>query len=140
MEIFQNLILNPYVLRSTKVIGYITVGSNKIDEAVKFYDELFAELGIGRFMEEDGIFVVWGSADSPGFCVTRPFDENKATVGNGSMAAFVVDSKEKVNSLHQKALSLGATDEGAPGPRGENFYAGYFRDLDGNKLNFFCEA
>ena len=30
------------------------------------------------------------------------------------------------------------TDEGAPGPRGDQFYAGYFRDLDGNKLNAFC--
>ena len=29
-------------------------------------------------------------------------------------------------------------DEGAPGVRGGGFYVGYFRDLDGNKLNAFC--
>ncbi len=40
--------------------------------------------------------------------------------------------------LHAKALELGGTDEGAPGPSGDGFYAAYFRDLDGNKLNAFC--
>jgi predicted lactoylglutathione lyase len=54
------------------------------------------------------------------------------------MVALMVDSKAKVDALHRKALQLGAKDEGPAGPRGEGFYAGYFRDLDGNKLNFFC--
>lgn len=122
------------------MIGYIMVGSNKLEQAVKFYDELFGALGIGRFMEDDS-FVAWGSAESPGFCVTKPFDGEPATVGNGSMAAFIVESKNQVDTMHEKALSLGAKDEGAPGPRGDgSFYGGYFRDLDGNKLNFFCMA
>jgi hypothetical protein len=34
-------------------------------------------------------------------------------------------------------LELCGRDEGAPGPRADGFYAGYFRDLDGNKLNAF---
>ena len=63
---------------------------------------------------------------------------NTATVGNGVMVALVVDSRDKVDRLYAKALALGATDEGPAGPRGDNFYAGYFRDLDGNKLNVFC--
>ena len=53
------------------------------------------------------------------------------------MVALVVDSKAKVDALYKKAIALGAMDEGAAGPRGDNFYAGYFRDPDGNKLNFF---
>ncbi len=61
-----------------------------------------------------------------------------ATVGNGVMAAIVVDSKEKVDRVYKKAIDLGAQDEGPDGPRGDSFYAGYFRDLDGNKLNVFC--
>jgi len=70
--------------------------------------------------------------------VAKPHDGNAATVGNGMMVALAVDSQEKVNALHAKALELGGTDEGAPGPRGDSgFYAGYFRDLDGNKLNAF---
>lgn len=85
-------------------------------------------------------FVAWGvSPEQPSLGVIKPFDGEPATVGNGSMAALVVDSAEKVQALYQKALELGAKDEGAPGPRGnDGFYAAYFRDLDGNKLNAFC--
>lgn len=54
------------------------------------------------------------------------------------MVALAVDSPEKVDRLYKKALELGATCEGPAGPRGEGFYAGYFRDPDGNKLNAFC--
>jgi predicted lactoylglutathione lyase len=68
---------------------------------------------------------------------TSRFDKKAATVGKGVMVALVVDSEAKVNALHRKALQLGAKDEGAPGKRSESFYAGYFRDLDGNKLNIF---
>ena len=32
----------------------------------------------------------------------------------------------------------GDADESPAGPRGEGFYAGYFRDLDGNKLDVYC--
>ena len=119
------------------MIGYVTVGTNDFEKAVAFYDQLFVLLGAGRFMEEDS-FVAWApSPESPGFSVSKPFDGKPATVGNGTMMALVVNSKEKVHSVYDKALELGGTDEGPPGPRGEGFYAGYFRDLDGNKLNVF---
>ena len=120
------------------MIGYVTLGSNDILKAAAFYDALLGEIGARRFMESDG-FVAWAVApDKPALSVIRPHDGNPATVGNGTMVALAVNAPEKVKALHAKALELGATDEGAPGPRGENFYAGYFRDPDGNKLNFFC--
>ncbi len=120
------------------MIGYVTVGTNDLERAAAFYDRLFAVIGAGRFMEEDR-FVAWAvSPETPGFAATKPFDENPATVGNGMMVALAVDSKEKVQALYEKALELGGTDEGPPGLRGDFFYAGYFRDLDGNKLNVFC--
>ena len=76
--------------------------------------------------------------DKPALSVTYPFDGNAATAGNGVMVALAVDSQEKVKALYDKALELGGTDEGPPGPRGDSgFYAAYFRDLDGNKLCFF---
>jgi predicted lactoylglutathione lyase len=82
--------------------------------------------------------VAWAVApDQPAVSVTTPFDGNAATPGNGTMVALVVDSKEKVHELYDKAISLGGQDEGPPGPRMDGFYAGYFRDLDGNKLNVF---
>jgi catechol 2,3-dioxygenase-like lactoylglutathione lyase family enzyme len=120
------------------MIGYVTLGTNDLERAVAFYDALFAELGAGRFMETEQ-FVAWAAApDQPGLSVTKPYDGKPATVGNGTMVALMVDSTDKVDQVYRKALELGATDEGPAGPRGdEGFYAGYFRDLDGNKLNVF---
>ena len=121
------------------MIGYVTLGTNDLERAAAFYDQLLSIIGAGRFMEEDR-FVAWGVApDKPGLSVTKPYDGNAATVGNGVMVALVVKSPEQVGALHAKALELGGKDEGAPGPRGDSgFYAAYFRDLDGNKLNAFC--
>ena len=121
------------------MIGYVTVGTNDLAKAADFYDELLAGVGAKRFMEME-TFIAWSNDDptAAGFSITKPFDGNPASVGNGVMIAFMVDSTDKVDALYAKAIELGATDEGAPGPRSENFYAGYFRDLDGNKLNFFC--
>jgi len=121
------------------MIGYVTLGTNDIKRAAAFYDALLTVIGAGRYMEED-TFVAWAvSPDKPALGVIKPFDGKPATVGNGTMVALVVDSTGKVDALHAKALALGGKDEGAPGPRGTSgFYAAYFRDLDGNKLNCFC--
>jgi predicted lactoylglutathione lyase len=120
------------------MIGYVMLGTNDIERAAQFYDQLLAEFGAKRFMEMDS-FIAWSSSPgAPALCVTKPFDGNAASVGNGVMVALGVDSNEKVDAIYRRALELGATDEGAPGPRGDNFYAGYFRDPDGNKLNTFC--
>jgi len=121
------------------MIGYITLGTNDFSRATAFYDELMKTLDIGRTMQDE-TFVVWGkSADGIGFSVTKPFDGNPATVGNGVMIALNVENQDKVKEVYRKAIELGATDEGEPGPRGNGgFYCGYFRDLDGNKLNIFC--
>ena len=121
------------------MIGYVTIGTNDLARAASFYDALLGEMGAKRMMENEQ-FVAWSvKPDQPGLGVTKPFDKKAATVGNGVMVALMVDSPAKVDALHRKALQLGGSNEGAPGPRGEDgFYAGYFRDLDGNKLNFFC--
>jgi catechol 2,3-dioxygenase-like lactoylglutathione lyase family enzyme len=120
------------------MIGYVTLGTNRFDDAAKFYDDLFAVIGAGRIWESDR-FIAWGTGmTSPAVSLAKPYDGNPATVGNGVMVALVVDAPEKVDAVHARALELGGTDEGAPGPRGEQFYAGYFRDLDGNKFNAFC--
>jgi predicted lactoylglutathione lyase len=119
------------------MIGYITVGTNDLEKAVAFYDALFAVVGAGRFMEED-TFVAWAVApDAPAFSVCKPYDGNAATVGNGNMVALTVDSTDMVDAVYAKALELGGSDEGPPGTRMDGFYAAYFRDLDGNKLNVF---
>ena len=120
------------------MIGYVTLGTNDLPRATAFYDALLAEIGAKRLWES-ARGIAWGVAeDKPGLGIMQPFDGKAATVGNGVMAAIVVDSRDKVDRLHRKALELGSKDEGAAGPRGEGVYEAYFRDLDGNKLNVFC--
>ena len=119
------------------MIGYVTLGTNDLARAGKFYDALLAELGAKRAMEMP-TFIAWASApNTPMVSVIKPFDGKSATVGNGVMVALAASSKAQVDAIHKKALALGGKDEGAPGPRGDGFYAGYFRDLDGNKLTAF---
>ena len=121
------------------MIGYVTLGTNDLAKAVAFYDELLAVIGASRFMAAEDVFVAWAvNPDQPGLSVTRPWDGNPATAGNGTMVALAVESKERVDEVYAKAMELGGSDEGPPGTRMEGFYAAYFRDLDGNKLNVFC--
>lgn len=122
------------------MIGYVTLGTQDLERGARFYDALLGEIGAKRFMESD-TFIAWSVAPNvPALSITKPYDGNPATVGNGVMIALVVDSTEKVDRLYAKAIELGGKDEGPAGPRGEGFYAGYFRDLDGNKLNVFCHG
>jgi len=125
------------------MIGYVMLGTNNLEKAVAYFDELFGSLGIGRFMEEEGTFVAWApSPEAPSIAVTVPYNKEPATVGNGNMVAIYLESREQVNAFHAKALELGGANDGAPGFRPEGsesgFYGAYFRDLDGNKLAAFC--
>jgi len=125
------------------MIGYVTVGSNDLARSAAFYDPIAAEMGVGRMMEFE-TFIAWGKMDgAPGIAATKPFDGEEATVGNGTMVALECKDREQVKRLYDIALANGGSDEGEPGPRGEPdesgmvFYAAYFRDPDGNKLNAF---
>ncbi|EDL49537.1 VOC family protein [Erythrobacter sp. SD-21] len=125
------------------MIGYVTLGTNDRERSAKFYDAVCGELGVGRMMEFDE-FIAWGEpSGGAGIGLTKPFDGNAATVGNGVMVALEAKDREQVQRIYDIALANGGSDEGAPGPRGEPdangvlFYAAYFRDPDGNKLNAF---
>jgi predicted lactoylglutathione lyase len=122
------------------MIGYVTLGTNDMARASHFYDELFSVVGGKRTMETEK-FIAWGNdPKAPMLFVIKPADGGKATIGNGVMVALAAKDKEEVNKIYQKAIALGGTCEGPAGPRGEGFYAGYFRDADGNKLCAFVMA
>ena len=125
------------------MIGYVTLGTADLAKSGAFYDELLGSIGASRMMEEPGYFIAWSRNDQEAaLSVTLPFNKEAATVGNGTMVAMVMECPEQVDAFYNKAMSLGGTCEGKPGYRPEGatsgFYAGYFRDLDGNKLNAFC--
>jgi predicted lactoylglutathione lyase len=120
------------------MIAYTMLGTNDLDRAGKFYDALFGELAASRAMETDRM-IAWATGPGqPMFSVVKPLDEKPATVGNGVMIALGASNPAAVDALHAKAMQLGGKDEGAPGVRGDMFYIAYCRDLDGNKINFFC--
>jgi catechol 2,3-dioxygenase-like lactoylglutathione lyase family enzyme len=119
------------------MIGYVTLGTNDLKRAAEFYDAIAGELGAKRMMEGEA-FIAWGEpGGGAGVGLTKPFDGEPATVGNGVMVAFQCKDKAQVDRVYNLARSMGAQDEGPPGERMPGFYAAYFRDPDGNKLNAF---
>jgi catechol 2,3-dioxygenase-like lactoylglutathione lyase family enzyme len=123
------------------MLAYSMVGSNDIDKARQFYSELLAEMGAKEMMvRPDGGAIFWGTQPGrPMFGICKPWDGEVAAKGNGTMTAFAVKDGAQVKAMYDKAISLGATCEGEPGPRLDGMVScGYVRDLDGNKLNFFC--
>ncbi|MES1197399.1 MAG: VOC family protein [Pseudomonadota bacterium] len=119
------------------MLGYVTLGTNDLKRAAEFYDAIAKEMGVSRMMESD-TFIAWGvPGGGAGIGLTKPFDGNAATVGNGVMAAIEAKNRAMVDRIYALAMSMGSKDEGGPGDRGGGFYAAYFRDPDGNKLNCF---
>lgn len=119
------------------MIGYVMLGTKDLARAAEFYDAIAGELGVNRMMESDK-FIAWANPGAgAGIGVGYPYDGQPMSVGNGVMVALQCKDPAQVDKIYNLALSLGASDEGAPGDRGGGFYAGYFRDRDGNKLNAF---
>ena len=121
------------------MIAYTTFGTNDLEKSGAFYDAIFAEMGIGRLWDTDGFIGYGPSMDQPMFGVCKPHNGEAATAGNGTMISLACPNKETVHKVYDKAIALGAQDEGEAGPRGDTgFYCGYFRDPDGNKINAFA--
>jgi catechol 2,3-dioxygenase-like lactoylglutathione lyase family enzyme len=117
------------------MLAYAMLGTNDKDRALAFYDAVLGEMGYGRTMDF-GTSVAYGSKDNPrapALAVGIPHDGKVASFGNGTMIA-IVGTEASIKAAHARALAMGGLDEGAPGPRGDGFYAAYVRDLDGNKL------
>ncbi len=122
------------------MIAYTIFGTNDLAKAGEFYDALLGEIGGKRAVEIPRVILYAGAEGTPFFGVAEPADGRACTNGNGTMISLGAASPEDVDRLYARAIELGATDDGPPGPRQNGdlqFYAGYFRDLDGNKLNFF---
>jgi uncharacterized glyoxalase superfamily protein PhnB len=118
------------------MIGYTMLGTNNYEKALQFYDKVLAPVGGKRAMDF-GVSTVYGSGNGAMLGIGQPYNKEPATWGNGTMVALQMPSKEKVHEVYDAAIANGASCEGPAGPRGDTFYAGYFRDLDGNKLCAF---
>lgn len=119
------------------MLSHVVIGTNDLDRAGEFYDAVLGEIGVQR-MARMPRAIIYGKDGKLQVMVATPFNEEPATVGNGMMVALAADSEETVQRVYAKAIEMGGSDEGEPGTRlGGSFYAGYFRDRDGNKLNIY---
>lgn len=127
------------------MIAYVTVGADDIARAKRFYQAFLPALGYGFSAGTEGLSYALPVAPGqramlPDFYVKPTFDGRPATAGNGTMVAFEASGQEQVRALHAAALKAGGSDEGAPGFRaayGADFYVGYLRDPQGNKIALF---
>ena len=117
------------------MFSFVTLGTNNLEKGKNFYNELLSLIGI-ILVEEDDRYVGYAKKDSQNieFYLMKPHNKEEATFGNGTMITFTAESKESVINTYNLALKLGGKDEGKPGPRHEEHFYAYFRDLDGNKI------
>lgn len=120
------------------MIVNVCFGTRDLERGAQFYDAIAAELGLVRYMETEKSIGWCKPGVGIGLAITRPFDGNPATVGNGVMATMAAENREQVDKVHALALAHGGSDEGAPGVRANGYYVAYFRDPDGNKLNILA--
>jgi len=122
------------------MFSFITLGTNNLNKSSDFYDKILSIIDIIQ-VAKDERYVGYAKKQNlkqVGFYLMKPLNKKEATFGNGTMITFTADSKERVINFYNLALKLGGKDEGSPGPRHqEDFYA-YFRDLDGNKICIYC--
>jgi catechol 2,3-dioxygenase-like lactoylglutathione lyase family enzyme len=122
------------------MLSYVTLGTNDLPRACRFYDAALGALDYVRHVDGENEKGYGPKDGTIQFWINRPYDDKPATVGNGTMPAFHAPSRGAVRDFHHAALNTGGSDEGAPGLRdyGPNFYAAYVRDPDGNKLSAVC--
>ena len=121
------------------MFSFITIGTNNLKNSKIFYNELLQSINIKNVIETDRYigYAKNSSLNKVEFYLMLPHNKKTATFGNGTMITFEIISKKDVDMFYNLALKLGATDEGLPGPRHEEHYYAYFRDLDGNKICAF---
>ena len=120
------------------MIGFATIGTNDLGRAISFYDELLGLINIKEVDKSERMKMYGIAKDQGTLVVLIPQNKELQHPGNGNMVAIRVDTKENIERLYSKTIELGGTDEGKPGERAPTFYGAYVRDLDGNKLCFYC--
>ena len=120
---------------SPSIISHVSIGTNDFERAIAFYDPVLATLGCTRLTEYPDA-ITYGK-QFPEFCVQTPFDNQPATVGNGTHVSFIAPTQEAVHAFYEAAIAAGGVGEGAPGGRAgysKPYYGCFVRDLDGHKI------
>ncbi|MCA6112041.1 VOC family protein [Bradyrhizobium cenepequi] len=118
------------------MFSHVMIGTNDLDKAKAFYDDLLGTLGVKPgFVDRHRVF--WRTKTGT-FSVSKPINGESATCANGGTIGFNAASKEEVDAFHASGVANGGkTCEDPPGVRemGEvKLYIAYLRDRDGNKI------
>lgn len=114
------------------IISHVSLGTNDLERAGRFYDAVLAAISSRRVMEHEGAAIAYGKS-FPEFWVGKPFDGGRAEPANGVHIGFLAE----VDAFHRAALDAGGTSDGEPGPRpmyGKPYYGCFVRDPDGHKV------
>ena len=126
------------------MIGYVMVGTNNLNDAITFYDKVLEVIGLDRNETIEDDYAAYGAKGTKDieFYVTKPFNKEDATFGNGTQITFLTSSRSQVDKFHEIGLKAGGTSEGSGGerPEGSGVYYSYLRDLDGNKICAFTDS
>jgi len=120
-------------------LNYVMIGSNDVVRSRAYFDAILPLMGgvmVADYMPHMFAYELRGGGR---VWVGRPYDKNVAQPGNGNMVGLLCDSEAEVRAVHAAALANGGSNEGDPGPRplyGPDFFGGYVRDPDGNKMSF----
>jgi len=123
------------------MFAFTMIGVNDLSLSEKFYDDILLPLNIIKTLKTER-YIGYSKKNTPEiikFYITKPFNKDVATNGNGTMIAFLAESQEVVNKFHEISLKKGAVNEGSPGPRNDLDYYAYIRDVDGNKICAFTQ-
>ena len=124
------------------MLAFVTIGTNDLKSSAKFYDEILLPLDIVQ-VDSDERYVGYANINYPEeikLYIMKPYNKQRASIGNGTMITFLADSKKIVDQFHAIGLEKGGTNEGLPGPRHGTDYYAYIRDLDGNKICAFTKS
>ena len=121
------------------MLAFVTIGTNDLKSSAKFYDEILLPFSIVQ-VDSDESYIGYADINYPEnieLYIMKPYNKKAASIGNGTMIAFLADTKKQVDQFHAIGLKNGGIDEGSPGPRHDEHYYAYIRDLDGNKICAF---
>jgi catechol 2,3-dioxygenase-like lactoylglutathione lyase family enzyme len=106
--------------------------------AAPFYQALLPALGFVLRVEIEG----WLQFEAAGEGATEFFGvtEDRAHVANRTCIAFWAGSRARVDALAGVLPQIGARAIEGPGVEGEGYYAVYFEDPSGNRLEIVHRA
>ncbi len=116
------------------MIDHVSIGVRNLAAAKAFYQSVLAEIGY-RLIDDRAETAGFGKKYSDFWLNARP----GLPTGDdtGVHVCLRTRTKAQVDGFYRVALNAGAEDAGAPGMRphyGDNYYAAFVKDGDGNVI------